>query len=145
MNVTDISELKKLFMAWREESPQDWAKLIDTLTTVKDLDDLTDGSSISLNCFDFQQAKTKLETAESTIALTLSNFGKVLDLAVNKTISGDCTITLQGTGLKFIDMNSKAAPASTIDMVLSDDYNEASLLDSGFTDSGDKVIYAVSK
>lgn len=120
----------------------------DNVNFVKSLSDITDGDTPSVDCLNYDQAKAFWSTAESTPTLSISNMGKILDLSIKKTIAGDTTVTLSGTGYKFVDMDSKAIPASTVNIVLSDTVNfyfEISIKKSGDTDGGDDVLLVQSK
>ena len=112
------------------------------------LSDITDSATPSIDCLDNPSVKTFWSTAESAPALSVSNFGEELLISIKKTTAGDSTITIDGTGLKFIDMNNKALPATSVDIILSDTTNyffEISLSDSGTTDGGSNVILVIAK
>ncbi len=118
------------------------------LNNFKRLADITDGATPSIDCLDYANSKTFWSTAESTPALSVSNLGEELLISVKKTIAGDTTVTVSGTGLKFIDMNVKALPATSVVIVLSDTTNyffEISISDSGTTDGGSNVILVIAK
>lgn len=105
---------------------------------------LTDGTTIKLDCYNLGQVKGFLSTTQATPVLQISNFKTLVSLIIKPTVSS--TITLTGTGLKFVDMDSQAAPATTLDVVCTDAvYNEISISDSGDTDSGSKVLLVVKK
>lgn len=121
---------------------------IDHVNFLKVLSDITDGGTPSLDCLNYDQSKVFWSTAEGTPTLSISNLGDILDISIKKTIAGDTVITLSGTGLKFIDMDSKATPAATVDITLSDSTNfyfEISCKKSGTTDGGDNVILVQAK
>jgi hypothetical protein len=68
---------------------------------------LTDGDTITHDLNSFYEVLAGLTTGESAIAYNLSNMiqGAVLDLSVKKTIAGNVTITFDGEGYVFVDMN----------------------------------------
>jgi hypothetical protein len=112
-------------------------------TGILNLGNLTDGTTVNLNCLNAEQAKAFWSTAQSTPTLNLSGLGKIVDVSVKKTISGDSVVTIQGTGYKFIDMDNKNLPAISVNLTLSDladHFFEISLKDSGTDDGGSKVI-----
>ena len=120
---------------------------IDT-DTFKRLDDISDGATPPIDCLDYTFTKSFWSTAESTPALSVSNLGEDLLIAVKKTIAGDSVVTIDGTGLKFIDSGAKALPTTSVDITLSDTVNfffEISLSDSGTTDGGSRVILVIVK
>lgn len=146
MSILSLSALKALFETGDKPTQANFADFIDTVWTIKDLGELTDGASIAVDCESYKQTMAALETAESAVAYTLSNLGKVHDLSVKKNIAGDCTITFSGTGLVFVDHISDPDTESSSLAVTHDEGNgghkEISLKDSGLTDgSGDKIIY----
>ena len=108
--------------------------------TYPTIDTLTDGASITVNFEGWGQRAFFLSTAEGTPTANISNFGINGHITIEKTAVGDSTLTVQGTGYKFIDMNNKAAAAASVDLTLSDDWNEVNLQHSGTTDDGDVVI-----
>jgi len=121
---------------------------VDNVNFLKTLTDITDGSTPSLDCLNYDQSKVFWSTAETAATLSLSNLGDILDISIKKTIAGDSTVTLSGTGLKFIDMDSKATPATTVAIALSDSVNfyfEISCKKSGTTDGGSDVILVQAK
>ncbi len=110
--------------------------------------ELTDGSAVTFDCGNYDMKIVKWDTAESTPTLSISNFEKLAYVNVLKTISGDSTVTIDGTGYKFVDMDNKAAPAASINMVISQAANlpfKLDFIDSGQIDSGDIVIWVTSK
>jgi len=113
------------------------------LTGILNLGTLTDGATVNLNCLNAEQAKAYWSTAQSAPTLNLSGLGKIADVSIKKTISGDSVVTIQGTGYKFINMDNKTLPATSVNITLSDSVNfffEISLKYSGITDGGSKVI-----
>jgi len=65
--------------------------------------ELIDGAAIAADCESEDEQMFDLDTAESAPTITLSNIkvhGKY-DFSINKSISGDTTITLAGTGMVF--------------------------------------------
>ena len=106
---------------------------------------LTDGATIAQNVGSFKTTYASLVTAEGTIALTLSGViaNSIIDYTIQKTISGDCVITFDGTGLRFVDYDNKALPAASLVITLSDtvDFHfTISCKVSGLTYSDNKVI-----
>lgn len=104
---------------------------------------LTDGSIIKLDCRSMGQVKGFLNTVQATPTLQISNFKTLVSLVVKPNIT--TTITLSGTGLKFVDMDNLASPADTIDLVCGNTYNEISINDSGDVDGTSKVLLVVKK
>ncbi|HDY89721.1 MAG TPA: hypothetical protein ENH82_16605 [bacterium] len=111
--------------------------------------ELTDGASIAADCLSEDQIMFYLSTAQGTPTITFSNFGNVCSVAIAKTIAGDVVVTLAGTGLKFVDLDSdNDTIATTIDITLSggaDSHYEISLIDSGIDDAGSNVLNVTSK
>jgi hypothetical protein len=107
---------------------------------------LTDGSSITGDCAKADDVYFKLETSQTTInPFYLDNVdgGTVVNVAVKKTIPGDCTITLDdtNTGLTFRGYDN-AGYGTTPNVVLSgaaNDFFDISILVTNHTDSGDNV------
>jgi hypothetical protein len=107
---------------------------------------LTDGSSITGDCAKADDVYFKLETSQTTInPFYLDNVdgGTVVNVAVKKTIAGDCTITLDdtNTGLTFRGYDN-AGYGTTPNVVLSgaaNDFFDISILVTNHTDSGDNV------
>ena len=111
---------------------------------------LTDGATIAHDINSFKTVYACLVTAESAVAITLSNViaNSIIDYTVQKTIAGDSTITFDGTGLRFVDYDNKALPATSLAIVLSDTVNfhfTISCKVSGLTYSSDKVIMVQMK
>jgi len=113
------------------------------------MNELTDGASITVDCDSEDQIMFYLSTAQSTPTLDISNFGNVASIAIQKTIAGDVTATLSGTGYKFVDLDSdNDTVAATVDITLSGASNshyEINLIDSGIDNAGDDVLNVTSK
>ena len=136
--VLNIEALKKLF--GKNSREQD---LIDTLTPIKDTKVSSSGTEFLWRIQGFSQAKGYLATAETAINLGLKDFGSVANLVV---VPGTTvTITISGGGLKFVDMDSLAAPADSVDISCANLYNEISISDSGERDSSSRVLLVVKK
>ncbi|KKN88641.1 hypothetical protein LCGC14_0245320 [marine sediment metagenome] len=122
-----------------------WASPIPAIAT------LTDAATVDFDCGGYDTFIAKLATARSTLILDTSNFGKLGHVNVVKTIAGDCTVTISGTGYKFVDIDTKAAPAASIDIVISQAVNlpfEFDFINSGDPGTlggGDTVIWVTSK
>ncbi len=106
---------------------------------------LSDGVTIAQNVSSFKTTYASLITAESTIALTLSGViaNSIIDYTIQKTISGNTAITFDGTGLRFVDYDNKALPATSLVITLNDTINfhfTISCKVSGLAYSDDKVI-----
>jgi len=107
---------------------------------------LTDGAAIAWDIGSYHEHHAILDTAESAPTITISNAdartAHVLDL--KKTIAGGSTITFDGTGYKFVDMDNKAAPVASLALSeLTGDANtvwEIHLYVTGRTDGGDSVV-----
>jgi len=111
--------------------------------THRDASNLVDGASIALDCLNADEKRFNLSTAQSAITATLSNViaNSIIDLTVTKTIAGDCTVTLAGTGLTFRGYND-GAYASTPAVVLSgatNDFFTISIKVTGLTAATNKV------
>jgi hypothetical protein len=105
---------------------------------------LTDGAAVAFDLSSKLDNRYFLSTAQTAITLTLSNVADytVSNLLVKKTIAGDCTISLAGTGLTFRGPNG-ADLGTTPDIVLSgatDARWEISFANYGDTESTNKVI-----
>jgi hypothetical protein len=62
---------------------------------------LTDGAAISADCDDYKQFAWDLTTVETATAITLSNLGKVVDIAIYKPNAPNTVVTLAATGYIF--------------------------------------------
>jgi len=111
---------------------------------LNDSDTLTDGAAIAWDLESAIMKRAHLTTAESAPTLTLSNVlaGSEFVLHVKKTIAGDTTVSLAGTGLAFKGYNS-ADYGTTSDVVLSgaaNDYFTLTFTVDPDLDGGDKVV-----
>jgi len=104
---------------------------------------LADGAAVTWNCQGLIQRLDDWECGTATVALTMSNFRipGVYDVLIKKTIAGDVTITLSGSGLTFRGFDDGGF-AATPDVVLSgatDDFFELSIRTSTQVVSGNNV------
>lgn len=109
---------------------------------------VTDGATPTVDFDSWGGRIFTWSTAQSTPAPDIQNFGKVGTLMIKKTIAGDVTVTLGGTGLKFVDMDAdNDTVAATVDITLSgaaNSYYEISIIDSGQTNGGSNVLLVTS-
>ena len=109
----------------------------------KNFGSINDGATVIMDCKNITQSKFIFKTAQSTPTINISRLGEILNIVVKPATT--TTVTLSGTGLKFIDLDNIASAAATIDLTCDNTYNEISLNDSGDTDSGDRIILVVKK
>jgi hypothetical protein len=108
---------------------------------------LTDQATTALNCGNQQQHKSDWTIADvATRTLSVSNFGITANVSVKKVGTQDCTVTISGTGFKFVDLANKAVPATSVAPVLTSSATaninfEISIVDSGLLDSTDRVLF----
>jgi hypothetical protein len=145
-----IEQLKKTLLKWKDESPDDWANVIETLTPIKQLDDLVDGNEITWDCKNHTRTITHLSTSETACTINIQNFGKkarlvIQNLAVPETNDAEheVIVTLQGTNLKFLTVDDETGNeifSSTKNVYIYTKYKIIELNDSGIRDNGDIVI-----
>jgi len=112
---------------------------------------LTDGAAITSDWEDADEKQFALDSAETAIAMTVLNVKEDADTwaaalySIRKQSTSDLAITFSGTGLKFVDLNNKAAPnASVVITLINTTANMFFTIGawvSGLDDSGDIIIY----
>jgi hypothetical protein len=113
---------------------------------VFDLGTSTRTGAYTINCRSQQQYSESIETTDTTATWTISNLGKSALISIRKTVTGDKQVTLQGTGLKFVDLGNKAAPTSSLVLIIdsnnNDEYSfELSMWDTNLLDATDRIIH----
>lgn len=146
MSILSLSALKALFETGDKPTQSNFADAWDTVWTIKDLQSLPDEASISVDCLNFKQVVADLTSTQTTVALAISDIGKVLIIFIKKDNSSqDITFTLSGTGLVF-DIydkdNDKFTRGTTVTISGTDTTDSHSLdfYNTGLLDGTDKII-----
>jgi len=101
------------------------------------------GATYTVDCGDQQSYLEAISTDNTTSTWTISNFGLNAVLRLKKTNVNDKSLTLSGTGFKFVNMANKSAPSTSLALTVSgalNDFFEIHILDSGLLDSTDRVL-----
>lgn len=151
MGVQTKTYLKARFEAGDIPTEQDFIDLIDTFVDQPKTETLVDGASITIDQESNSSAFYALDTAQTSIALDIDN---LVDFSIGvvfirKQDAGDLTLNLSGTLLKFVNLDDKAAPNASLQIVISGAANsiwELNFIDTALLDGGtDRIVNVVAK